>query len=241
MFSAGSHFMELPIAAAQEPAEEPAEALSSAPGLSGPVGLPPDEGARVHDGFYFRSAVGFAVMDERLESKDLAAGGSVEARNRGIASVSDIAIGGTVAPGWVIGGGIFTADLVASTYRASGSSASVPPSELDPGLRNVTLVGPFVDFYPEVRGGFHVRGALGVSTLTPQVFGHPGTQRSEYLALGGGLMLGVGYDWWVADEWSIGVMSQAGARVLVGEDDDGVEWTHVVLTSPGLYVCLTYH
>jgi hypothetical protein len=218
-----------------------AQELSPAPGLSGPVGPPLDQGARVHDGFYLRISAGFAAYDERLESGDLPLGGSLEARSRGIATMSDVAIGGTVAPGWVIGGGIFTADLLASTFRTSGDALAVPPSELDPGLRSVSVFAPFVDWYPNVRGGFHVRGAIGLSTLTPQVFGHPATQRSEYLAVGGGLVLGVGYDWWVADEWSIGVMSQAIARYLSGEDDDGVKWTHLVTTTPGLYVCLTYH
>lgn len=218
-----------------------AQELSPAPGLSGPVGPPPDVGAGVHDGFYARIAAGWALYDERFQSGDLPLGGKIEGRNRGVASVSDIAIGGTVAPGWVIGGGIFTADLAASTLRLSGSSSQALPSELDPGLRSVSVFAPFVDYYPNVRGGFHVRGALGFATLTPQVFGHPSTQRSKYLAIGGALMLGVGYDWWIADEWSIGVMTQAGLRLMTGKDDDDVRWTHLATTSPGLYVCLTYH
>jgi hypothetical protein len=212
-----------------------AQELSAAPGLSGPVGPPPDVGAKVHDGFYLRASAGFSVYDERFESDAL------EGRNRGITSVSDFAIGGTVAPGWVVGGGIFSADLLASTLRINGSNLSGPPAELDPGLRSTSVFAPFVDWYPNVRGGFHARGALGLSMMTPRVFGHPATERSEYLALGGGLVLGVGYDWWVADEWSIGIMSQAIARVMVGKDDADVKWTHIVTTTPGLYVCLTYH
>jgi hypothetical protein len=223
----------LSLAAAQD--------LSAAPGLSGPVGPPPDEGARVHDGFYLRASSGFAVYDERFEADGLPPGGSFEGRNRGFATVSDLAIGGTVAPGWVIGGGIFSADLVASTLRTSGDGLAAPPAELDPGLRNVSVFAPFVDWYPNVRGGFHARAALGLSTLTPRVFGHPATERSEYLALGGGLVLGAGYDWWVADEWSIGVMSQVVARLMTGRDDDDVKWTHLATTTPGLYVSLTYH
>jgi hypothetical protein len=221
--------------------EAAAQELSAAPGLSGPVGPPPDEGARVHDGFYLRASSGFAVYDERFESDELPLGGSLDGRNRGFASVSDLAIGGTVAPGWVIGGGIFSADLVASTLRISGSGLAAPPAELDPGLRSISLFGPFVDWYPNVRGGFHARAAVGLSTLTPRVFGHPSTQRSEYLAVGGGLVLGVGYDWWVADEWSIGIMSQVTARLMTGKDDTDTKWTHLVTTTPGLYVCLTYH
>jgi hypothetical protein len=217
-----------------------AEPLSPAPGLSGPVGPPPDEGARVHDGFYLRVGWGFGVFDERLESDDLASGGSIKARNRGISSTSDIAIGGTVAPGWVIGGLIGSVDMIASTLRTSGASLTEIPTEIDPGLRNSSLIGPFVDWYPNVRGGFHAQAAIGLATLTPRLFGHPATDDSEYLAVGGGLMLGAGYEWWVADEWSIGVLTQLGARFM-GGDADGASWSHVVTISPNLCATLTYH
>jgi hypothetical protein len=217
-----------------------AQELSPVPGLSGPIGPPPDRGARVHDGFYFRVAAGFSVYDERLMSDDSAPGGKVEARNRGISSVSDLAIGGTVAPGWVVGGGIYSLDVVASTLRVDRASATVP-DELDPGLRGLSVIGPFVDWYPNVRGGFHAQGALGLATLTARVFAHPATEKSDYIAVGGALLLGTGYEWWVADEWSIGVLAQLGVRVLRGEDDDDVGWTHVVTNSPTLCVSLTYH
>ena len=195
----------------------------------------------MHDGFYFRAATGFGVYDERVDSAESSAGGKVEARNRGIAALSDLAIGGTVAPGWVLGGRIFSLDLVASTFRTSGSSVGAVPDELDPGLRSLAVIGPFVDWYPNVRGGLHVQGGIGLATLTPRLFGHPATQRSEYLALGGALLLGTGYDWWVSDEWSIGFMGQLGLRFLRGEDDSGRRWTHFVTNSPSLCLVLTYH
>jgi hypothetical protein len=217
-----------------------AQELSAAPGLSGPIGPPPDAGARVHDGFYFRIASGFSVLDERLESDEVA-GSNIEARNRGIASLSDLAIGGTVAPGWVVGGGIYSLDLVASTLRSDESSLEPIPTEIDPGLRSLALLAPFVDWYPNVRGGFHAQAALGLATLVPRVFGHPATTQSGYSAVGGALLLGTGYEWWVADEWSIGVLTQLGVRVLRGEDDAGRSWTHLITNSPSLCVSLTYH
>ena len=230
-----------PHAAAAEEGEGAASGgLSPAPGLSGPVGPPPLVGAHVHDGFYLMAAPGFGVYDERLESGRLP-GGSVEARNRGVASLSNLAIGGTIAPGWVLGGLIYSSDLVASTFRTSGDSLTTLPQELDPGLRSMSLIAPFFDYYPNVRGGFHVQGALGLAILTPRIFGHPATERSEYAAVGGGFIVGTGYDWWVADEWSIGVLSQLGLSVLSGEDDAGVKWTHIITSSPSLCVSLTYH
>ncbi len=194
-----------------------------------------------HDGFYLRFASGFGAYDERLSSDDDAPGGKIEGRNRGSVSVGELAIGGTIADGWVLGGGIYTADLLASTYRSAGDTTLLPPSELDPGLRSLGLFGPFVDYYPNPSGGFHFQAALGLATLTPRVFGSSATEQSEYLALGGGLMLGAGYEVWVDDEWSLGILSRTTAVGLGGTDDADVGWAHFVITSPSLLVTLTYH
>lgn len=217
-------------------------AAAQGPLLTRDANAPPrSNGAYVHDGFYLRISGGFSVYDERLVSESAALGGKVEARNRGIVSSSDVALGGTISPGWVLGGGIFSVDLIASTLRTRADNAALIPKELDPGLRDLVLIGPFVDYYPDPRAGFHAQAALGLSFLTPRVFGDAATQRSQYLAIGGGLLFGTGYDWWVSEEWSIGVLGQIGLHVLGGKDDNGVQWTHVVAVSPSLSLAVTYH
>jgi hypothetical protein len=196
-----------------------------------------------HDGFYLRVANGFGVYDERLTSDDVTPyGGQIRSRTRGVVALGELAIGGTIARGWVLGGGIYSGDLIASTFRANpdNSEGATPPAELDPGLRSLTLIGPFFDWYARDTGGFHIQGAIGLATLTPQVFGDAATQESKYLALGGGFMFGAGYDWWVADQFSLGILARTTAVLLQGTDDQDVGWTHLGLTSPGLLVTLTY-
>jgi hypothetical protein len=196
----------------------------------------------VHDGFYMRFASGLAGFDERLSSEESAVyGGEIKSRTRGIATVSELAIGGTISKGVVLGGGIYTADLLASTLRLEDGSAGEPPPELDTGLRNLVLIAPFIDIYPNPRRGFHVQGALGLAAVTASVFGSSATDRSDYAAVGGGLMLGAGYEWWIADEWSLGVLGRATVSVLTGEDDSGVRWIHIPATSPSFMFTLTYH
>lgn len=210
---------------------------AAAAGTEETVKPPPvSTASRYHDGFYFRVASGFALYDERLDSDD--GGRERSGRNRGIAGLGEVAVGGTIGQGWVIGGGIYSADLAASTFR---TRTELPPAELDPELRSVALLGPFMDWYVNPERGLHFQAALGLSTLTPRVFGHPATERSEYLAVGGGLMLGAGYDFWIADEWSLGVLARTTLSVLGGSDDEDARWLHVVVTSPGLLATLTYH
>jgi hypothetical protein len=196
----------------------------------------------VHDGFYMRFGSGLAAFDERLQSDDSDVyGGEIKSRTRGIATVSELAIGGTISKGVVLGGGIYTADLLASTLRLEKDSAGEPPAELDTGLRNLVLIAPFIDIYPNPRRGFHVQGALGLAALTASVFGSSATDQSKYAAVGGGLMLGAGYEWWIADEWSLGVLGRATISVLTGEDESDVRWIHVPVTSPSFMFTLTYH
>jgi hypothetical protein len=141
----------------------------------------------------------------------------------------------------VVGGGIYSVDLLGATYRSGRDSSALPPAELDPGLRSGSLIGPFFDHYFDPAGGLHIQAALGLAILTPRVFGHSSTEQSEYVAIGGGLMLGAGYEWWVGDEWSLGVLGRTTIMVLGGKDEVGVHWLHVAVTNPGLLVTLTYH
>lgn len=191
---------------------------------------------REHHGFYLRVASGFAAYDERLAS-DGAAGGEIRGRNRGLATLGELALGGSIGRGWVLGGGIYAADLLASTYR---SKTAAPPSELDPGLRNLALIAPFLDYAVESVPGVHLQMALGLATLTPRVIGDPATSVSEYLALGGGLMFGTGYEWELSESWRLGILSRTTLSVLGGRDESEASWLHVVVTSPGLLFTLTY-
>lgn len=198
----------------------------------------------VHDGFYMRFGSGLAGFDERLSSEDSALyGGEIKTRTRGIGTATELAIGGTISEGVVLGGAFYTFDLLTSTLKFEKDSAegAVPPPELDTELRNLVLLAPFIDIYPNPRRGFHVQGALGLAVLTASVFGSSATDQSDYAAIGGGLMLGAGYEWFVADEWSLGILGRATISVLTGEDDSGVRWIHVPATSPSFLVTLTYH
>jgi hypothetical protein len=189
-----------------------------------------------HHGFYLRFASGFAAYDERLNA-DRALAGATRGRSRGIATLGELAIGGSPAPRWVIGGAIYSADLLASTYR---SKTVAPPAELDPGLRNVALIAPFLDYAVESVPGVHIQAALGLATLTPRVLGDSATSQSEYLAVGAGLMFGGGYEWDVAENWRLGVLSRTTLSVLDGRDEAKAHWLHVIVTSPGLLLTITY-
>jgi hypothetical protein len=197
----------------------------------------PKEG-RCHDGFYFRAASGFTgYSDVVLSDANADSGRDPEASISGMGTASELAIGGTVSRGLVVGGGIYGANVLTYTVTVERGE-SAPPELLRPS--QLALIGPFVDWYTDPARGFHLQGSLGLALgvgLEPERtqlhFREPG--------VGGGLMLGFGYEWWIGDEWSMGVLGRLSIAVLGEEDDRGRDFSRVAVASPAFLLSVTYH
>src|SRR5439155_18501288 len=70
---------------------------------------------------------------------------------------------------------------------------------------NFGLLGPFIDWYPDPEGGFHFGGMLGVAVLTAS---NPDTGNTTASDTGFGGAIGAGYDFWIAPEWSLGILGK---------------------------------
>ena len=190
---------------------------------------PSGDQARTHDGFYVRAAAGFAVYDERLSTSG--AGADIKGRTRGISSLSELAFGGTLARGWVVGGGIYTADL--GDRQLSHRDRPAARRSSTQSCARWRLLGPFFDRYFDPTGGLHFQVALGLAWLSPRAFGDEATEQSEYLALGGGVMLGIGQEFWISDTWSLGVLARTTISYLKGEDTTESELAAPRADQPG--------
>jgi hypothetical protein len=71
--------------------------------------------------------------------------------------VADLLLGAAPSPGIVLGGALFLDSLPSTRFDSGGISAKT-------GLSLVT-VGPFLDGYPNPRGGLHAGGMLGASVV----------------------------------------------------------------------------
>jgi len=170
-----------------------------------PVEPPPPakpKGVHLHDGFYFRADLGFGYLHESATFKT--AGISADQTQSGGAGSMLLLFGGTPIDGFAIGGGMFFAS--AGSPKAGGNTSG-PRGSLDSeGLLGLTGFG---DYYFDPKGGFHLMGLVGFGGLSwSDANGNqaPGDQQPSGVVLGGG----VGYDFWVGSQWSLGVL----ARVL---------------------------
>ena len=153
---------------------------------------------RTHDGFQLRLAPGLGYLSD---SDSISGGGftSPDLSIHGIAPAFELFVGGSLAPGLALGGTF-------NFMIASGPSASVGGQSVTASSdvkMNFFTIGPYVDYYLDPAQGFHLLGTLGFATMNLS-----NNTSSSTASTGFGLGLGAGYDWWVSDEWSIGILGR---------------------------------
>lgn len=161
-------------------------------------------GVRTHDGFYFRFGLGGGLL----------AGGTVSPPGFLDISLSgggipvELAFGGTLPNGLVLGGGIYGISIPSPSYsNTNGVSANG-------GGAILSSIGPFVDWYPNPENGAHIEAAIGFAVVSAgkgtdtnggSVVPFPPKDESGN---GFSLLLGGGYEWWVGEQLSLGLLAR---------------------------------
>lgn len=192
-----------------------------------------DSSPRTHDGFYLRLGLGAGTS----LSKGTVQGTDEDVSIKGTAIATEIALGGTPTPGLAVGFGIFNATILSPTYEYQGL-------DLDGGLAQLAEYGVFVDYYPDPHGGLHFQAAPGLAVGAAQEgdCDNP-CIGSDYSGTGFGVMLGAGYEGWVADEWSIGGLLRLTYASMTLEPDSAfaADFEGTRLLFPALLVTATFH
>jgi outer membrane protein with beta-barrel domain len=151
---------------------------------------------RTHDGFQFRGAVGPGYL-----STSASAGGQ-DLSIKGISGSTDIYLGGTPVSGLVVGGMLNFTTSFGPKVTVNGQDIS---SLGENGSNSLTLltVGPYVNYYFDPTDGLYLLGMVGYGAESYTQNGSSGNSPG-----GPAFALGVGYDFWVADQWSLGVLGR---------------------------------
>lgn len=193
------------------------EFRSTEPGSSPP---PPTEqirpGVHLHDGFYLRMGIGIGGVTGSGEPKGAdSSGASAKSDFVGVAALGELALGGAVLPGVVLGVGTYNAIVPSLTVTAGGEDY-----ESNGALESI---GPFVDLYPNAMQGFHLQAAITYAVIavseskskTRAVFNgetydyvSSSVPADDYSGGGFGLMAGIGYEWWVGEQWGVGILAR---------------------------------
>jgi hypothetical protein len=202
-------------------------------GYAGYVAPPPDPTVHNHDGFYLRIGIGGAYLHDGISydyggPSDVSAPGNFTVSGGALAG--EFLLGGTVAPGFVLGGGTMGVTAIKPKLEINGTQQSAS--------NNVTLstLGILADWYVNAHRGFHFGALVGVSQLGA-ANSHGETIGNA--ARGPGFALLVGNEWWVGEQWGIGVEGRLQLAPLRYAGSDYTEKDMVVV--PALLFTATMH
>ncbi len=177
-------------------AEPAAPALPPSIFPSGPVApIPRPPGAERHDGFMLRLALGFggASLKEKVSGSTL---GISNEQFSGLSGSFSLDVGGALSDEIVLHGRLSDFVMVDPNVKVDGVSTG---TATDSSLAAL-LLAPAVSYY-FMPVNVYLTGAVGLSWLSIK----DPSGDSASTSAGFGLNFDVGKEWWVSDDWGLGV------------------------------------
>jgi hypothetical protein len=202
-------------------------------GVDAPTNRQLQSEPHLHDGFYLRLSTGLGPYNERIDRPGQESHASVN----GIAHTAEVAAGTTIRPGVVLGAAFWSSTVLASSTRTFVGEVMTSSTAQNP---SSWVAGPWIDYYYDPRGGLHIPAAFGIALVNGLEVDGSRLSRTNN-ALGAGMLLGLGYDWWISDQWSVGVLGRVTAIAATSQDDDGRRWFHLVGSAPSVLFSATYN
>lgn len=160
--------------------------------------------ARTHDGFFLQMDLGAGGMASTADS------GGYEFEVSGVAGQFSIAVGGAIKNNLILAGRAWAVAAEDPTLEVDGADYG----EAD---ATVTLSGIGLDVTYYLPSNVYFSATPSLTTLTVESDG------DDYdTDTGFGLRLAVGKEWWVSENWGLGLNGQA---ILSTNDDHGDTWT----------------
>jgi hypothetical protein len=173
-------------------------------------------GFREHDGFYLRMSAGAASLQirratERSDGSVSVAYAGNGSRLGGASLFTELSVGGTPWHGFVLCGTLLGNGLPITELKVASGS------RIDLGTPLVfAMLGPSIDVYPDRFRGFHAGGGVGLATSTA------GVKDPIFSTIGGfgpGITLTFGYDFWIGDDWSLGLAARGVVAYISGQQE----------------------
>jgi hypothetical protein len=179
-----------------------------------------DSQVRTHDGFHFQATAGlgwYSSSGEAPANQDFS----------GMTIPASLLIGGTLMSHLVLGGGLYLDYAPSPSYEQGGTEVDdVVSSQM------ILGIGAYADYYLDpVKNGLHFQGFAGWGGLETSFNGNVGGSDPTGLVAAAG----VGYEWWLSDQWSGGVM---GRLVYAPLEINGTSFSTI---EPAVVGTITWH
>lgn len=197
------------------------------------------QSTRRHDGFYARLELGIGYFSGARVSKPIDV--ELEGDVAGVAQVGAVMFGGTISRGLVLGGGAWGTNVPGAKYSGDvEESQGVGPDvvvhrSVSIGFASISILGPFFAWYPDPTRGLN--GQLGIGYALASLENDRTGSVVQYQDVGWGAELGVGYDFWIGEQWSLGLLGRV-SYAAIGVRDDANSLSAWV---PAVAFAATYH
>lgn len=181
------------------------------------AGVARADGVHTHDGFYLRMGTGPSYM------RASASGSGSDVTVSGNGLELGVAVGGSVAENLSLFGEVASSVSEAPTVEQDGSERVASRNSA-----SVGGVGPRVAYY-FMPLNLYVSGTLMLSRYK---------SAATVSRLGPGVSLMVGKEWWVSDNWGLGVAGRLFGASAKDRRDGDLTWT---MSSVGIVFSATYN
>ncbi len=204
---------------------------------------------RVHDALHLRAAFGIGYAGDHFASDEVngflvedPGGEPIEGNLGGVAVAGELSAGYGIVEGGFLGAGFYF-NLVPSP-RAGEIDWITDIDEVDFESGSYWMLGPMFDFYPDPAAGLHLTvsvglGRFGLGDGDAELELPIEVPVADQQGVGVSGMLGVGYDFWIADVASLGVLGRFMIARTGAEDDNDIDWHHTVY-SPALLLSASF-
>jgi hypothetical protein len=148
------------------------------------------EGEHMHDGFFLRLAPGIGVMSTSEKY------GANKYEYSGASGHFNFAIGGAVVENFIVHLDLSGVSMSEPKFKVNGQSTSGATGD-----HNTSIAGLGLTYY--LPSNFYLTGAVGTAKTSMKVNGN--TYETDK---GIGFNVMVGKEWWVSDNWGLGVAGQ---------------------------------
>jgi hypothetical protein len=244
------------IAPVAPPAPPPVAYVAPAPVLAPPPATPVPadtasasaqpfvrSGGHRHNGFYLRLGLGIggaSYATDPVSSNPVISGGGIDAES--FAVPLEVAIGGTPAPGLVIGVGSYGSiwPTPHATLKNFGLSL-----ESEAGPMMISSLGPFADYYFDPEKGLHGQFGVAFASATAAKSQDRGAivrvPAQDFAGSGWSAMAGLGWENWIGQEWSAGFLGRLQYGELELESTSSSDKMPTRFLVLGALATLTYH
>jgi hypothetical protein len=158
----------------------------------------------MHDGFYFRIQAGGGSGYAKYEDLFEFYGG---------AGLFSMHFGGTVAKDLILYGKLSSSTLTNPDVTILGTFAG----ETEDTTYDVSAIGAGISYY--LPYNFYISGSLDIPVATLTIGKEEGSSEA-----GLGFDLAVGKEWWISDNWGLGLAINTQFSRLTDKDDSGKEY-----------------